>query len=69
MLSPRVIFMVCMLVSLMSNMAIAVDRVIAISAPIFYANIQKQIPPQIIFVTTWIFGIAVAISPAIKEDG
>ncbi|XP_063674050.1 orexin/Hypocretin receptor type 1-like isoform X2 [Bolinopsis microptera] len=62
------IFMVCMLVSLLSNMSIAVDRVIAITAPMFYANLQKRIKPQILFLATWIFSITLAIAPALHVN-
>ncbi|KAL5262487.1 hypothetical protein ACHWQZ_G008025 [Mnemiopsis leidyi] len=64
-----VIYMVTMLVSLLSNMAIAVDRVIAISAPIFYANLQKQIKSPVLFAGTWVLCISIAILPTVKPDG
>jgi len=60
--------MVCMLVSLLSNMSIAVDRVIAITAPMFYANLQKRIKPQILFLATWIFSITLAVAPALHVN-
>ena len=58
-----VIFLSCLLVSLVSNAAISMDRVVAITSPIFYANSQRRLSPLVPILSTWVAVVGVCLLP------
>ena len=66
---PRYIFHLTMLMGLISNMCVALDRVHATYFPFHYSNNLKRCPAQYLILITWLFVPLIAALPFFLQTG